>query len=143
MTVENLEKQLETWKQGLLINVGGSMVLMSMAIVEWIIRYFPDRSSNYSVWHIPWFVLQVITVTSGFSLLSGRRWRQLSLSTRLNTAFGYFTTGWVVLLALGLKTGRYISDELVFLIIGLGVTIGFSYLWLKRRRVNAPEEMFP
>lgn len=143
MTVENIEKRLDIWKQVLLINIGASLVLMIIAIVELLVKFYPDRSYNYSGWYVVWFILQVSTVTLGVALLSGRRWRQLSLSTRLNTAFGYFTTGWFVLTALGLKTGINITNELVILIIGTGATIGLSYWWLQRRRVNAPDEMFP
>jgi len=144
MAIENIERRLVIWKQVLLVSIGASLALLAMPIAELLVTFYPGSPSGYSGWYVVWSVVQIATMTLGVILLSGRGWRDLPLSTRLNTIFGYLTTGWVTLLAFGFKVGRDdISSELIFLIIGIGVVIGLGYWWLCRSHVNAPEEMFP
>lgn len=142
MTTDYLEKQLENWKRLLLIISGASVTFLSTSIAD-----IPNYSTpHFPGWFAIWLVLQLGSVPAGFLLLVGRSWRVLPLSDRLNTAFGYLSIAWVVLLALGV---RFItmtpeaSSSIAFLMISLGVLLGAVYLLLRRAGVNTPEEMFP
>lgn len=142
MTTDYLEKQLENWKRLLLIMTGASVTFLATSIAD---------IPNYSTPHFPgwfgiWLVLQLGSVPAGFMLLVGRSWRVLPLSDRLNTAFGYLSIAWLVLLTLGVRFIT-LTPEAVggigLLMISLGLLLGAGYLLLRRARVNSPEEIFP
>ena len=147
MTPETLEKRLELWKRWLLVGTGASITLLVWAIVD-----LPNLGRAYAPgWFYVWPFFQIAITPAGLVLLIGKAWRELPLSQRLDTAFGYLGVAWLTLLAFGIKSGSdtsvlqsVLGATLLTLIIGgSAMAIGLSYWILSRNRLTAPEEMFP
>jgi hypothetical protein len=135
MTTEYLQQQLARWQQLLLICTGASGVLLATALTD-----TSYGSPSTAGWFAIWLILQLGVTPAGFMLVSSKGWQTLPMSTRLNTAFGYFTVAWITLAALGFRVG---STFLGLLLFASGAALLVSYLWTHRGRSNSPEEMFP
>ena len=140
MDIEQLEKQLELWKRGLFVALGSSVTLFAITLAE------SSRDSFFSSaiwgWYLVWVVVWLAIAPPGFYLLLSKRWRKVSLSTRLNTAFGYLGCAWMVLLSAGIKGYSSGDHACSTLIVITAFILGGSYLYLRRKK-NEPEEIFP
>ena len=136
MTTEYLEQQLEKWKRVLMLFVGVGLTLAAST-------FGLAGSYIFSLgWIVAWLTLQVGTASASLSLLFSKQWRQLPLTRRLNTAFGFLGAAWLGWLAIGFS----IADgwPVAFTFIGfLGVLLTAIYLLVRRANNNAPEEIFP
>ncbi|HEX7621290.1 MAG TPA: hypothetical protein VF359_08835 [Anaerolineales bacterium] len=139
MDVEQLEKRLEFWKQGLLVALGASVTFLAATLAE------SPRDSFFSDaiwgWYLLWVVIWLAVAPPGFYLLLSRKWRKVPLSSRLNTAFGYLGCAWLVLLSSGIM--RFSSDLACnSLIVISAFALGMAY-WYLRKKKDEPEEIFP
>ena len=140
MDVEQLEKRLEFWKRGLLVALGASGTLLVTTLAESLrYAYFADA---FWGWYIVWVVIWLAIAPPGFYLLMSKKWRKVSLSSRLNAAFGYLGCAWLVLLSAGIR--RFLNSDpgCNTLIVITGIVLGGAY-WYLRKKKDKPEELFP
>lgn len=136
MTTDYLETQLEKWQRLLLLFLGSAITLSLSTL-----GIAGDYTFSFG-WVTIWVVLQLGTIPAGLLLLAGREWRNLPLSRRLNTAFGYLAVAWLCWLAIGFRIAGDSPEALTFILI-VGAMLGGGYLLMRRTHVHAPEEMFP
>ncbi len=147
MATQPLEQKLETWKRGLMLCLGFSIPLLFLALTE---GPYEHLSQTWG-WYVLWMLGQILITPLGFILLVTKTWQELPLSQRLNTAFGYLSIAWVLLVTFVIKTnqdqpGMYggLATLLLYTIIAsAGAAIGLSYLLLRRAQTHSAEEMFP
>jgi FtsH-binding integral membrane protein len=137
MDAEMLEKRMEFWKRGLLVSIGASVTLLATTITE-----FKDET-NFRGWYLVWLVIWLAVAPPGFYLLMSKKWRQLAMSSRLNTAFGYLGCTWLILLSASIRYtyGSGTNGCYTFLIIA-AIVLGVIYRYLQKKG-NGPEAMFP
>lgn len=143
MNPEQLEKQIQLWNRLMYMVIGSSITLLLISFGNLVIyRNTWPGFDNYTGG--VWTCLQFLTVLPGLYLLWDKPWGPLPLGARLNTAFGYFSAGWLCLLALAfIIDPQNAPDELIFIIIGGAILIPVGYIWLLKRMPNSREEMFP
>ena len=134
MTREYLEEQLERWKKWLLVCAGAAVTFLTTGVDS------VTSNPGFPGWFITWLILQLGTTPAGFMILCGRGWRALPLAARLNTAFGYLSVAWIALIGVGVRAQ---PSAFLFLVFLFGLPLTAAYLWLRRTRIDAPEEMFP
>jgi len=135
MDVEQLEKQLEFWKRGLLVALGASVTLLATTLAE-------SSQDGFWGWYFVWVIIWLAVAPPGFYLLMSKKWRKVSLSSRLNAAFGYLGCAWLVLLSAGIR--RFLNSDpgCNTLIVITGIVLGGAY-WYLRKKKDKPEELFP
>jgi len=136
MTIEYLEKQLESWKRLLLLFLGAAFTLTASTIGITGDYYFTLG------WVVIWIVVQLGAMPAGLMLLFGKEWRRLPLSRRLNAAFGYLAVAWLAWLAVGFRVVGETLGGFAFIVF-VGGVLGAAYLLTRRARINASEEIFP
>ncbi len=140
MDVDQLEIRLEFWKRMLLAALGSAVTFLSTTIADSSRNsYFSDSTWG---WYLVWVVIWLAIAPPGFYLLMGRKWRKVSLATRLNTAFGYLGCAWLVLLSAGIKGFSNGNQACNTFIVISAFILGGSYWYLRRKKDN-PEEIFP
>jgi len=137
MDVEMLEKRMEFWKRCLLIAAGATLTLLATTIAE-----YKDATSFFG-WYFIWLVIWLAVAPPGFYLLLSKKWRQLALPNRLNTAFGFLACAWLVLLSASIRYtyGSKTNGCYTFLII-TAITLGVIYRYFQKKG-SGPEAMFP
>ena len=135
MDVEQLEKRLEFWKRGLLVALGASVTLLATTLAE-------SSQDGFWGWYIVWMVIWLAVAPPGFYLLMSRKWRRVSLSSRLNAAFGYLGCAWLVLLSAGIRGFLSSNPGCNTLIVITAFVLGGAY-WYLRKKKDKPEELFP
>jgi hypothetical protein len=135
MDVEQLEKRLEFWKRGLLIALGASVTLLATTLAE-------SPWDGFWGWYFVWLVIWLAVAPPGFYLLMSKKWRKVSLSSRLNAAFGYLGCAWMILLSAGIKGFPSGDPGCNTLIVISAFVLGAAY-WYIRKKKDKPEEMFP
>jgi hypothetical protein len=136
MTIEYLEKQLESWKRLLLLFLGAAATLTASTVGITGGYYFTLG------WVVMWVILQLGAVPAGLILLFGKEWRRLPLSHRLSTAFGYLAAAWLAWLAIGFRLIGETLGGFAFIVF-VGGVLGAAYLLTRRAHLNASEELFP
>ncbi len=136
MTIEYLEQQLEKWKRILLLFLGAGLALAASTF-----GYMEPYTFSLG-WVTAWVVLQLGTVPVGLLMLFGKDWRQLPLTQRLNTAFGFLAVAWLAWLAIGFRVAGESFATVAFILL-LGAILAAIYLVLRRAKAYAPEEIFP
>jgi hypothetical protein len=140
MDINTLQKRLEIWKRLLFINIGASLTLFLLAVMN----YQESGSLVYQTsWYAVWFIVQLASFLPGFVLLLGKHWMQIPLLERLNTIFGYFSITWFTLLPVGLRVDPYSSKTFNFLWLGCGIALVVGYRWPRRKGLGFQNEMFP
>ncbi len=146
MNIEQREQELERVKLGLMLCIGVCGTLTFFAVTG------PGEGMSLAwSWYLLWLIFQIAVTPVGFVLFVSRDWRQLPLSQRLNTAFGYLAVAWVLFFAFIVKTNHDMASAygglptLVFygLVGSAGLALIWSYWLLRRAHDNSPEEMFP
>lgn len=143
METEQLEKQLQMWNRFMYMVLGASITLLAISFGNLVVyrNTWPNFDSYTGG---VWTCLQFLTALPGVYLLWDKPWRPLSLSARLNTAFGYFGAGWLCLLALAfIIDPNNAPDELIFIIIGSAILIALGYIWALKRTSTPRDEIFP
>ena len=142
MTTDNLRKGLIVWKRLLVISVGMYALLLASAVAEAVPRWGFSYSAT---WLYAWVIFQVLITPVGFVLLLNKRWRQLPLAERLDTAFGYLAVAWGAVFAFGIASkGDDIVLYVVLLVVGCSaIALALSYWWLRRTRSALPNGMRP
>jgi hypothetical protein len=135
MDVEQLEKQLEFWKRGLLVALGASVTLLATTLAE-------SPQDGFWGWYFVWVIIWLAVAPPGFYLLMSKKWRKVSLSSRLNAAFGYLGCAWLVLLSAGIRGFLSSNPGCNTLIVITAFVLGVAY-WYLRKKKDKPEEMFP
>jgi FtsH-binding integral membrane protein len=137
MDVEMLEKRMEFWKRGVLIAAGASATLLATTIADY------RDGARFFGWYFIWLVIWLAVAPSGFYLLMSKKWRQIALPGRLNTAFGYLGCTWLILLSASIRYtyGSGTNGCYTFLIIA-AIALGVIYRYLQKKG-NGPEAMFP
>jgi hypothetical protein len=143
MNPEQLEKNFQFWNRLMYMVIGSSITLLLISFGNLVIyRNTWPGFDNYTGG--VWTGIQFLAVLPGLYLLWNKPWKTLPLTTRLNTAFGYFIAGWLCLLALAfIIDPQNAPDELIFIIIGSAVLIAFGYIWALKRTLAPRDEMFP
>ncbi len=136
MDIEQLEKQLDTWKQWLLVAAGASATFFITTLVN------HPRTDIFSGWYVVLLAFWLSMTPAGFILLMGRKWRTVPLTKRLNIAFGFLGCAWLVLLTIGI-IGIFIGETscISFLVL-FTIILGAIYFYLRKRN-KASEQMFP
>jgi len=152
MDAEQLERRLELWKRGLLVALGAS-------ITFFVTTLGGKPQNGLSLWFCMLLILWLTIAPPGFHLLMSQKWRKVSLSKRLNTAFGYLGCAWLVLcsanfgkfqscfsMKLDASNGSWVCNSHLtgwstFTFIA-ALLLGFSF-WYLRRKKDKPEEIFP
>jgi len=142
MDVEQLEKRLEFWKRGLLVAIGASVTLLATTLAESSRHVSFSFSDAFWGWYLVWMVIWLAVAPPGFYLLMSRRWRKVSLSSRLNPAFGYLGCAWLVLLSAGIRGFSNSDPACNSLIVITAFILGGTY-WYLRKKKDKPEEIFP
>jgi hypothetical protein len=135
MDVEQLEKQLDFWKRGLLIALGASVTLFATTLAG-------ASQVGFWGWYFVWVVIWLAVAPPGFYLLMSKKWRKVSLSNRLNLAFGYLGCAWLVLFSAGIKGFLSTGPGCNTFIVIIAFILGAVY-WYMRKKKDKPEEMFP
>jgi len=138
MDVEQLEIRLEFWKRGVLVAVGASITFFATTLAE-SSRFL---SSTFWGWYLIWIIIWLAVAPPGFYLLMSRKWRKVSLSSRLNVAFGYLGCAWLVLLSAGIRGFSSSDPACNTVIVITGLVLGAVY-WYLRKKKDEPEELFP
>jgi hypothetical protein len=139
MTSPNPMNRLQIFKQVLLVSFGISLALLTTSAIDNVFHWLPSPGSMTG-WHLVWFIMQVGTIALGSIMLVNR---DLPLSIRLNTAFGYFVVAWITLLSFALRVIEIAPDGFNLVLLGFAFVIGLTYWWLRRTRINTSEQMFP
>ncbi len=147
MNTEQLVKRLELWRRILMFACGLTLTLLALAITS-VPSY--HLSDNWG-WYLVWFVAQVATAPLGFVLLVSTRWRELPLAERLNTIFGFFAVSWLLFFTFLIKYNRdepysfggLLNLVIYALVLGAAIVLGLTYWWLRKSRINSPEQLFP
>lgn len=129
MEIEQLQRRLDYWKQGLLVALGAAVTFFAIALAADSWFGFPSV--------IVGVLIFLATGFSGSYLLLGRRWRKNPLPSRLNIAFGYLGCGWLVLFSV------YINDRSCNSMILISAFLLGGLYWYLSKKKNKPEEMFP
>lgn len=126
MDTEHLDKQLSVWNRLLYAALGSCITILA--------------SSFDQLLGVVWLVLQVAVTSSGFFLLSGKRWKTLPLTKeRANTILGYFLASWL----LSFVPGILGADSLYYIIVfGYGIFILVIYR-RTQKELSVSDEMFP
>lgn len=145
--MEPIEKELDRWKQVLLVCGGAAAALLVIALadVSRMIRLAsqPDLVMDVDGWSGAWLVLELATLPAGLILLILPHWRALPIRRRLNAAFGFLLAAWVGWLAFALRTSALAATPAFYwAAVVLGTLLLAAYL-LVRKRDHQPEEMFP
>jgi hypothetical protein len=135
MDVEQLEKRLEFWKRGLLVALGASVTLYATTLAE-------SSQDGFWRWYFVWVVIWLAVAPPGFYLLMSRKWRKVSLSSRLNSAFGYLGCAWLVLLSAGIRGFSSSNPGCNTLIVITAFVLGAAF-WYLRKKKDKSEELFP
>lgn len=142
MSTESLEQQLEKWKRVLLLLAGVGLTL-AISMVGF------ERPYTFSLgWITIWLVLELGAIPAGLLIFFGKEWRQLPLTQRLNTAFGFLGAAWLGWLAVGLWVYSESSSlggsftRLAFVLL-IGAVLAISYLLQRRAHTSSPEDIFP
>ena len=126
---------ITTEKQMALLNgifytlVGAAVTLILVVIIE--IPIYSTFVEQYK--YIPvdgWFILEIISLSLGLSMLLLTRWRAIPQKNRFHTMFGYFTIAWVLLLAFDLRTSVLNFSAMHYVTLALVLLLFISYLWL-------------
>jgi hypothetical protein len=141
METQQLEKQFEIWKRFLFLMIGSSMTFVAVALGNIVYGTDWPGFGNY-VGGI-WTSIQFLSTLPGFYLLWGRQWKLISLSSRLNTIFGYFAASWLSLLSLGLIMSMPPAMDYYILLAGSAIVMIGGYSWALKRTSISREEMFP
>lgn len=143
MDIEKPEKQFQPWNRFMYMVLGASITLLIISFGNQVIyRNAWPGFDNYTGG--VWTCIQFLAALSGLYLLWDKPWRPLPLGVRLNTAFGYFGSGWLCLLALAfIIDPQNAPDELIFIIIGSAIVIALGYVWALKRTATPRDEMFP
>ena len=139
MDNNSLQKRFTIWKHILFINIGASVTLLAI----WVLDAPNFAKVDFPGWYGIWFVVQLASFLPGFVLLWGRCWMQIPLSERLNTIFGYFAVAWLTLSPFGLAIGLDFPDPFNSFFLGCAVVIAISYWWLRRKSLGIQNEIFP
>jgi len=136
---EHLEYRLERWKQALLVLAGASATLLATALAD------PSQHPTYRLWRwvLVWLLVEVPAVGAVVALAGSMRWRSFGSLTRQHVAFGFATCAWASLLAFRLKLAYMPATGITVAVTLLGVALGSGYIWFRKIRLRAPEEMFP
>ena len=151
MDADYLQHQLEPWKRWLYVCLGASAMLLAMALFD--IPNADENSISFQMaglgyhyfpnWYIVWFIWQAVVTPPGFLLLFVKGWRLLPLTRRLNTLFGFFLAAWMSFSGFALHANAWgVSGKLNVVAFGLGIVLGASYLWLRKKHLE-PETIFP
>jgi hypothetical protein len=135
MDEEQLEKQLESWKKGLLVALGASVTFFATTLAV-------TSQVGFWGWYVVWVIIWLAVAPPGFYLLMSRKWRKVPLSKRLNPAFGYLGCAWLILVSAGIKGYFSASPTCTALHVIFTVVLGAGY-WVLRKKKDAPEELFP
>jgi hypothetical protein len=126
MDIEQLEKQLLVWNKLMYVALGSALTILASSFDQFI--------------GVVWLMLQIVVTTSGFFLLWGKRWRNMSPSKeRTNTTFGYLIASWLLLFTpviLGVDTFYYIF------IFGYAIFLVIIF-WRTQKKLSGSDEMFP
>ncbi len=127
MDTEQLQKQLQVWDRFMYMALGAAITVVA------------SSPNDYGFVGIVWLLIEILTASSGFFLLWGKRWKSLPLTNRLKTIYGYLAASWLslfVMLILGAEVGYGLF------ILGYTIFLGIIY-WQIQKKASDSDEMFP
>jgi hypothetical protein len=140
MDTEPLEKELQIWNRFMYIALASSITLVVISFGNFIEGGWQGFARYVGgLW--PW--LQLTVTPPGFYLLWSKRWKSTPVPEKKATIIGFLVASWFSLLSLGLITINNALVDFSFFIIGLGALIVLGNIWVVKKKLNQPDEMFP
>jgi hypothetical protein len=142
-----MEIRLDKWKRFVWACLGASVLILTAAAADVIL--VPRQrvwTGQYVSWFIVWILLQSAGIAPAIRLTLGAEWRRVPLFLRFPTIFQYLAVSWIALFSFGLRLERVIDtppEDIIILLILVGLTLAGIYLRLRNRLVTSPESTFP